>query len=300
VPLPAYRALCALLLLSPYTPLLWMGQEWAASTPFQYFTEHPEELGRLVTEGRRREFGRFSAFADPAMRERIPDPQAEATFARSKLRWEERERMPHAGVLALHRELLALRRSHPALLRRERGSWSVAAAGGGLVLRRTGAAGEALLLVMSFDGPLSLDLASSGATRAPEGGRWELLLSTEEGRFGGEEEGSLARLSAEGGLEAGGAGGVVLTSRPVPSSRDLDNRTLHTHTPPRMQMPSSSPTPMERPSRTPAAFDLGPSEPAAGSKPLPVLSDDEAAFDASLRNAVRGLGRAIERRRRPR
>jgi maltooligosyltrehalose trehalohydrolase len=300
VPLPAYRALCALLLLSPYTPLLWMGQEWAVSTPFQYFTEHPDELGRLVTEGRRREFGRFSAFADAALRERIPDPQAAATFARSKLRWEERERMPHAGVLALHRELLALRRAHPALLRRERGSWSVAAAGAGLALRRTGAAGEGLLLVVSFAGALSLDLASSGAARAPEGARWELLLSTEEGRFGGEEEGALARLSAGGGLELGGAGGVVLTSRPVPSSQDLDNRTLHTHTPPRMPMRSTSPTPMERPSRTPAAFEPGPNEPAAGSKPLPVLSDDEAAFDASLRNAVRGLGRAIERRRRPR
>ncbi|HEU0302613.1 MAG TPA: malto-oligosyltrehalose trehalohydrolase, partial [Longimicrobium sp.] len=80
VPLAVYRAASALLLLSPCTPLLWMGQEWAASTPFQYFTDHPAELGKLVTEGRRREFGRFSAFADPAVRERIPDPQAASTF----------------------------------------------------------------------------------------------------------------------------------------------------------------------------------------------------------------------------
>src|SRR5690606_31763313 len=69
-----YRALSALLLLTPSTPLLWMGQEWAASTPFLYFTDHPTELGRLVTEGRRKEFEGFSAFRDPARRTAIPDP----------------------------------------------------------------------------------------------------------------------------------------------------------------------------------------------------------------------------------
>ena len=97
IPLALYRALSALLLLSPYTPLLWMGQEWAASTPFQFFTDFPEELGRLVTEGRRNEFKAFAAFASPASRERIPDPQAKDTFVRSKLRWEERSDPPIVG-----------------------------------------------------------------------------------------------------------------------------------------------------------------------------------------------------------
>ena len=211
VPLPVYRAVSSLLLLSPHTPLLWMGQEWAASSPFLYFTEHPEELGRRVTEGRRREFGRFSDFADPEVRERIPDPQAAETFERSRLRWEERERMPHAGVLALYRELLSLRRSHPALRRRDRASWTVAALGDSTVaLRRTGPAGEALLLVVSFRGALSVDLEDVEETRVPAGGRWALRLSTEEARFGGEAEGALARLSPRGRLEVGGAGGVVL------------------------------------------------------------------------------------------
>ena len=63
VGLDAYRAASTLLLLSPYTPLLFMGQEWAASTPFQFFTDHGAELGRLVTEGRRAEFAGFSAFS---------------------------------------------------------------------------------------------------------------------------------------------------------------------------------------------------------------------------------------------
>jgi hypothetical protein len=93
--------------------------------------------------------------------------------------------MPHAGVLALHRELLALRRSHPALLRRERGSWSVAAAGAGLALGRTGAAGEGLLLVVSFDGALSLDLASSAETRAPEGGAGSCCSAPRRGASAG-------------------------------------------------------------------------------------------------------------------
>jgi maltooligosyltrehalose trehalohydrolase len=216
VPLAAYRAASALLLLSPYTPLLWMGQEWAASTPFQYFTDHPAELGRLVTEGRRKEFGKFSAFADPAVRERIPDPQAPETFERSRLCWQERTWMPHAGVLALYRELLRLRHSHPALRRRDRDSFAVAALGEhALALRRVGEDGSALLLVVSFDGALSADLTALDETRVAEGARWNLLLSSEEARFGGETEGAVATLAPDGRLEISGAGAVLLESAPA-------------------------------------------------------------------------------------
>ena len=215
VDFPAYRAAAALLLLSPYTPLLWMGQEWAASTPFLYFTDHPEELGRQVTEGRRQEFGKFSAFADPAERERIPDPQAPETFERSRLDWIERERMPHAGMLALHRALLHLRRTHPALRRRDRASFAVEPLGpDALALRRTGDDGGALLLVVSFGGALDADLAAAEATRTCESHPWALFLSTEEGRFGGDTEGELATLFPDGRLALAGTGAVVLTSSP--------------------------------------------------------------------------------------
>lgn len=211
VPAPVYRAASALLLLSPYTPLLWMGQEWAASTPFQYFTDHPEELGRLVTEGRRREFGRFSAFRDPALRERIPDPQAEETFTRSRLRWEERDEPGHAGTLALYRELLRMRHHEPALLRRDRGSFAVTAlTGNGIALRREGDGGEALLLVVSFGDELVVDLAAREETQAPGDGEWMLVLSTEEGRFGGQEKGAMATLSPKGELRLAGVGAAVL------------------------------------------------------------------------------------------
>ena len=214
VPLAAYRAAVALLLLSPYTPLLWMGQEWAATAPFLYFTDHPDELGRLVTEGRRREFGKFSVFADPAVRERIPDPQARETFTRSKLDWAERDQPPHDGILSLYRALLHLRHDHPALRRRDRDSFAVAELGSdALALRRKGEDGAAMLLVASFgDSPVSVAPGSMDETRSPDGMAWELHLCTEEGRFGGEAEGELTSLSPEGRLELRGPGAVVLTA----------------------------------------------------------------------------------------
>jgi maltooligosyltrehalose trehalohydrolase len=106
----AWRAASAMLLLAPETPLLFMGQEWAASTPFQFFTCHRDELGRAVTAGRRREFRRFRAFADPVIRETIPDPQSPATFERSRLRWDELAHPAHAPMLDYYRRLIAIRK----------------------------------------------------------------------------------------------------------------------------------------------------------------------------------------------
>lgn len=106
IELDTYRALSALLLFLPEIPLLFQGQEWAASSPFQYFTDHNDELGKLVSEGRRREFSSFPDFEGE-----IPDPQEPETFKRSKLIWQEREQAPHRGVLALYRMLLAQRRT---------------------------------------------------------------------------------------------------------------------------------------------------------------------------------------------
>ncbi len=106
-----YRALTMVLLMAPETPLLFMGQEWAASAPFLYFVDHAGDLARAVREGRRQEFGQFRAFADAAARERIPDPQDPATFERSRLMWNERDRQPHAGILALYHQALELRQT---------------------------------------------------------------------------------------------------------------------------------------------------------------------------------------------
>lgn len=106
----AYFAASALLLLAPEIPLLFMGQEWAAPQPFLYFTHHNHELGRLVTEGRRNEFAKFSSFSDESQRDRIPDPQSKETFQRSKLDWDLRSAPGHAACLHWYRRLLRIRK----------------------------------------------------------------------------------------------------------------------------------------------------------------------------------------------
>jgi len=107
----ALRALTACVLLSPSPPMLFMGEEWGASTPFLYFCDFEGSLAQAVTEGRRAEFRRFARFSDPAVREHIPDPNAEETFLQSKLDWSERQREPHASWLALYTELLQRRQA---------------------------------------------------------------------------------------------------------------------------------------------------------------------------------------------
>ncbi|HZI39436.1 MAG TPA: DUF3459 domain-containing protein, partial [Acidimicrobiia bacterium] len=101
----------ALVLCSPFVPMLFAGEEWGASSPFQYFTDHiDEELGRLVSQGRRREFAAFGWKPDD-----VPDPQDRATFERSILDWAELDKEPHAGLLQWHKDLIALRRRWAAL-----------------------------------------------------------------------------------------------------------------------------------------------------------------------------------------
>ena len=106
----AYRAASALLLFCPALPLLFMGQEWAAGTPFQFFTDHEPDLGAKIREGRKEEFGDFPGFGGELGTE-VPDPQAEATLEVSKLEWAELEKPAHARTLALYKDLLALRRT---------------------------------------------------------------------------------------------------------------------------------------------------------------------------------------------
>jgi maltooligosyltrehalose trehalohydrolase len=110
-----YCAATMLLLFLPATPLLFMGQEWASSSPFLFFSDLEGALGEAVRDGRRNEFATFAAFADAAARETIPDPQARSTFERSKLVWEERAAEPHARVLAAYRAMIRLRREDPVL-----------------------------------------------------------------------------------------------------------------------------------------------------------------------------------------
>ncbi|GAA5168281.1 malto-oligosyltrehalose trehalohydrolase [Ornithinimicrobium tianjinense] len=110
IPLGRAAAGAALLLTSPYTPMLFMGEEWGASTPWQYFTDHQEEwLAEAVRQGRQAEF------AEHGWGAAVPDPQDEGTVTASTLRWEEVAREGHRELLAFYRQLIHLRRTVPAL-----------------------------------------------------------------------------------------------------------------------------------------------------------------------------------------
>jgi malto-oligosyltrehalose trehalohydrolase len=102
------EAAIALQLLSPQIPLVFMGEEAASTSPYQFFTDHHGELADAVREGRRKEFASFAAFSDPAQREKIPDPNAAETFERSR----PQPRAGHDEREELYRKLLALRREH--------------------------------------------------------------------------------------------------------------------------------------------------------------------------------------------
>ena len=110
----ALRTAVACILLAPSPPLLFMGEEFSASTPFLFFCDFGPELALAVTQGRRKQFARFAQFADPALQATIPDPNNEATFERSKLAWSEAADPGHREWSELYRECLAIRKAHIA------------------------------------------------------------------------------------------------------------------------------------------------------------------------------------------
>ena len=164
------RAAYACVLLSPHVPMLFMGEEYAASTPFQYFCDFGPELAEAVSKGRREEFGRFATFATDEARARIPDPNAESTFLGSKLRWEERATDPHAQWLRLIGELLAVRqRAVVPHLMGQRGAGSFSCErevegnrAGGNILRvvwRLDASASSLHMLANFGAPTAEGIA---------------------------------------------------------------------------------------------------------------------------------------------
>ena len=105
----ALKAAMEILLLAPAPPLLFMGEEFGATTPFLFFCDFHGDLAAAVTNGRRNEFARFSKFSSPEVRDSIPDPNAEQTFLRSKLDWNSWKDAAHSGWLQLYRKLLGIR-----------------------------------------------------------------------------------------------------------------------------------------------------------------------------------------------
>ena len=171
--------------MAPETPLLFMGQEWAAGTPFLYFTDHHDELGRLVTEGRREEFRHFAAFSDPIARARIPDPQAWSTFLASRLSWDERLAEPHASTLKLYQAVLALRRSVPAF--HDPAAFHVAALDDATIAIRRDGPHDSFLVVVRLRGAGVVDvtpaLGAGQGDRTGATGRWLPMLTSEDPAF---------------------------------------------------------------------------------------------------------------------
>lgn len=206
IDLAAYRAATALLLAAPQTPLLFMGQEWAASAPFLYFTDHPDELGRRVTEGRRNEFRHFAAFAEGASRARIPDPQAPATWASSRLDWTEASREPHASMLRLYRALLAQRRcAGPA----RRGRFAASAlTERTLQLRQDMADGPSIVALVHLGGADLVHVPGPAALAGLDLDRWQVILTTEDRPFAPDPQ----------PLAVDGDGGALRVAFPRPSA----------------------------------------------------------------------------------
>jgi len=168
--------------------MFFMGQEWAATSPFLYFTDHHHELGKGVTEGRRKEFAEFSDFRDPAKRALIPDPQKLATFTDSKLDWTQLERQPHLETLRLYRDFLRFRQSN--LTDRHRGGWRVEQVSSeAIAIRyRRKNAGDLLIVAQLQAAHTILELENE-LLRPAKGRTWKFAISTNEKVYGGKEAG---------------------------------------------------------------------------------------------------------------
>ncbi len=132
-PQAAVRAAAAIYLLSPQIPMLFMGEEWASAQPFPFFCDFTGDLAEAVRQGRRDEFARFPAFADPLVRETIPDPVAVSTFQSAKLDWAARDEPEHRAWLDWYRQAISVRRAHIwplAPLIRRGGVWRAMEPGG--------------------------------------------------------------------------------------------------------------------------------------------------------------------------
>jgi maltooligosyltrehalose trehalohydrolase len=181
----AWLAASALLCLSPYTPMLFMGQEWSASTPFIFFTDHNAELGKLVTAGRHDEFKGFAGFRTEAAREKIPDPQSAKSFVDSKLIWDELRDEKKSQTLELYRACLKLRQQEEAFRPVSRQTWYVTALEMGAGALRYKAESADWLLLFDLAGGHHGTLADEWICKPRAEAGWTVILSTNEKRFGG-------------------------------------------------------------------------------------------------------------------
>ena len=179
-----YRALTALLLLGPQTPMLFMGQEIASSSPFLYFADHEVDIACLVRDGRWEFLRRFPRAAGFGAVGSLPDPAERSTFEQSKIDWSEGER--HAETLLLHRDLIRLRKDDPVFSRQDATMLEGAVVGPeAFLLRWFDEAGDDRLMLVNLGRDLPCRQMSHPLMAPPRDAHWRLMWSSEDPRYGG-------------------------------------------------------------------------------------------------------------------
>jgi len=181
-----YRAMTALLLLGPGTPMLFQGQEFGASSPFLFFADHHAELAPLVHKGRREFLSQFPSLADELSQAAISDPADEASFRRSCLDLSERER--NEPIYRLHKDLLRLRREESVLKPRDQRWYDGAVIGGGHLLALRYFADDERddrLLLVNIGADIPLSPLAEPLLAAAEGMHWTIRWSSEDVIYGG-------------------------------------------------------------------------------------------------------------------
>lgn len=180
-----FRAMTALLLLGPSTPMLFQGQEFCASAPFQFFADHNPDLAKLVDTGRHKFLAQFPRLALSESQAILAQPSSPQTFERCKLDLSERQ--THASAYALHKDLLRLRREDPTFRAQRPGTLDGAVLGDhAFALRLFGTDGADRLLIVNLGRDLRLDPAPEPLLAPPEDRQWRLLWSSDDNRYGGD------------------------------------------------------------------------------------------------------------------
>ena len=207
-----FRAMTALTLLLPGTPLLFQGQEFAASSPFFYFADHRPELAEMVEEGRIAFLSQFPSLADEEMLALIAQPHQRATFDRCKLNFS--ERVSHKAEYQLTKDLLKLRRCAPGFQpETHRGVDGAVLGTHAFVLRYFFDHGRDRLLVVNLGRDLELSVVAEPLLAPPFQHRWSVMLSTEDPGYGG--NGVRPPEGETGGWFLTGESAVVLQGTPA-------------------------------------------------------------------------------------
>ncbi len=181
------RAITTMLLLAPQPPMLFMGQEWFADTRFLYFSDHGGELPEAIRAGRAEELSQFPSLSSPEVAALMADPSAESTFLASKLNWNELNDRHHQESLALHRDLLHLRRTDPVFSKPiDRGTLDASVIQPrSCVFRFFSRDHGDRVLILNLDGEQHLSIVPEPLLAPPAGCEWQTLFCSEDPQYGG-------------------------------------------------------------------------------------------------------------------